>query len=243
MATLAIRSKLGWAVGVVGFLSLLIGLPGDIVEGQRLLNEIARIDWLSFVGSDAFRTILLLVGILTLAILVAPKTPRAWHQLTSFVARPVAAFAMDDTPQSAEERANDQSIAPSVDDPQAVAPGESPHDVDDFIIRFGVKWGRRYKARRYGVASFRLVMDSLGLSPPDAIEIDHVPYCPNDDNQLDYQDSDGHRPLFDEDDVGGYVGSTYCTACNEAFKLAPGYRKRMPLREFWKQIDAEYGTD
>ena len=113
---------------------------------------------------------------------------------------------------------------------------------DDFIDRFGVLWRRIYIPKVFTLP-FRSMMETLGARPSPGINIEHIPYCPNDNNQLDYQDSDGHRSLFDEDDVGGYMGSAYCTACNEAFRLAPGYRNRIPLREFWKQVDAEYGRD
>lgn len=137
-----------------------------------------------------------------------------------------------------QERETDLDSEPATD-----APEQQPKKPTGLVERFGVLWKLNTIHKEYALPAMRLAAASMGMSPQSGINVEHVPYCPNEYDRLVHSASDGVKPLMDNDDVSGWSGRAHCATCDEDFSLAPDYRQEVPLKDFWQQVNAEYGRD
>ena len=102
--------------------------------------------------------------------------------------------------------------------------------------RFGCLWGLHLVRQVYLFAAISDI-----LNAPSRWRISG-PYCKFDESRLKFKDGGGVRELMDEDDVGGWGGSLYCPACDQAFRPDEGYGGKRTVETYRKQVEREVNS-
>lgn len=227
---ISLRSKLKWLAAIVGLTLTIIGLPSDIADAQRLLNEAAKNDWLSFAGSDAFRSLLLGIGLFLLAVVLATNREQLLSRVRSLrvlssptrIQTSTGTLAIVNEPGSGRRKQNDKPPAES--DRQHRWEHREKFGVLWRVVPIPTVWTRPFAS-----------LSSLGLHPKPRIRIEG-PYCSHDETLLRFKDLHGDRNLMDDDDIGAMGGSLFCPQCQLSHRPDPNYSGPRRVHDYRREV-------